>query len=337
MIIEAIKKISSMQDLTSVEMEAVISSIAGGEIAEEDISRFLSVLTRKTETADEITGAARAMRRYVSRIKVEADVILDTCGTGGDGKKTFNISTVSAFVVAGAGITVAKHGNRAVSGTCGSADVLEALGVNINAGVDIVEKCLADFGIGFLFAPLLHPAMSHVQAARKKIKTRTIFNILGPLINPAFPTHQFLGVFDKLLVGVLGEVLKNLGLKHAMVVWGEGGYDEAITMGQTFICEVRDGHLREYVLDTEKLGIKKVHPRDIPGGDVDTNKHIALNVLKGMEGPPKDIVVLNAACCIYLAGKAATIKEGMALAAASIDSGAAIKKLNKLIEYTNYT
>lgn len=336
MILEAIKKISSMQDLTSVEVEAVISSIAKGEVPEEDISRFLSVLARKTETADEITGAARAMRRYVSRIKVEADVILDTCGTGGDGKKTFNISTVSALVVAGAGITVAKHGNRSVSGTCGSADVLEALGVNINAGVDIIEKCLADFGIGFLFAPHLHPAMSRVQAARKKIKTRTIFNILGPLINPAFPTHQLLGVSEKHLVGALGEVLKNLGLKHAMVVWGEGGYDEAITMGRTFICEVRDGHLREYVLDPEKLGIKKAHLSDISGGDADTNKHIALNILKGMEGPPKDIVVLNAACCIYLAGKVATIKEGMAQAAASIDSGAAIKKLNKLIEYTNY-
>lgn len=336
MIREATDKVLRYEDLTADEMQAVICSIARGEVADQDMASFLTALARKKETADEITGAARAMREFVTKIKVDADVILDTCGTGGDRKDAFNISTVSAFVVAGAGVTVAKHGNRAVSSACGSADLLEALGVNIKAGPDIIEKCIADFGIGFLFAPNLHPAMGHVQAVRKQLKTRTIFNILGPLINPAFVTHQLLGVPDKDFVPIMGEVLKNLELKHAMVVCGEGGYDEVITMGETYVCEVKDGHLREYVLEPEKLGIKKAHARDIAGGDTDTNKHIALNILKGMEGPKRDIVLLNSACCLYLAGKAPTIKEGMSLAASSIDSGHAIKKLNKLIEYTNY-
>lgn len=335
MIKDTIRKILDMQDLTADDMQVVFSSIAQGEVSEEDISSFLAALARKKETAEEITGAARALRAVVTKIKVDADVILDTCGTGGDKKNTFNISTISAFVVAGAGIKVAKHGNRSVSSACGSADLLEALGVNINADKGIIEKCLIDFGIGFLFAPNLHPAMSHVQAVRKRLKTRTIFNILGPLINPAFVTHQLLGVPEKAFVSILGEVLKNLELKHAMVVCGEGGYDEVITFGPTYVCEVKEGHLREYVLEPEKLGIKKACPKDIAGGDIDASKHIALNILKGMEGPSRDIVVLNAGCCIYLAGKASTIKEGMGLACVSIDSGAAIKKLNKLIEYTN--
>ncbi|MFH1691343.1 MAG: anthranilate phosphoribosyltransferase [Candidatus Omnitrophota bacterium] len=335
MIKDAIKKVSNMQDLTIDEMEALITSIAKGEVIEGDIASFLTALARKKETADEITGAARAMRAFVTKINVETDVVLDTCGTGGDKKNTFNISTVSAFVVAGAGIKVAKHGNRSVSSACGSADLLEALGVNIKADKAVVEKCLADFGIGFLFAPQLHPAMGQVQEVRKKLKTRTIFNILGPLINPAFVTHQLLGVSEKAFVPILGEVLNNLELKHAMVVCGEGGYDEVITFGPTHVCEVKEGHLREYVLEPEKLGLEDARPKDIAGGDVDTNKHIASNILKGMEGPARDIVVLNAGCCIYLAGKAATIKEAMNLAGVSIDSGAAIKKLNKLIEYTN--
>ncbi len=336
MIKEAIVKVSRGEDLTADEMQEVICFIARGEAAERDIASFLSALADKTETADEITGAARAMRRFVTKVKVGADVILDTCGTGGDKKDTFNISTVSAFVVAGAGVVVAKHGNRSVSSACGSADLLEALGVNIKAGVDIIEKCIADIGIGFLFAPHLHPAMGYVQGVRKQLKARTIFNILGPLINPAFVTHQLLGVPQKGFVSVMGQVLKNLELKHAMVVCGEGGYDEVITMGPTYVCEVKDGHLKEYVLEPEKLGIKKAIASDVSGGDIDTNKHIALNILKGMEGARKDIVVLNAACCLYLAGKALTIKEGMVLASSSIDSGSAIKKLNKLIECTNY-
>ncbi len=335
MIEDQIKKVSHRIDLTAEEAELVFSFIAQGQVPEDEIASLLVALAKKKESAGEITGAARALRKYVTRVHVEGDVILDTCGTGGDHKGTFNISTISALVVAGAGITVAKHGNRCVSGNCGSADLLEALGVNINASLETTEKCLREIGIGFLFAPLLHPAMGYVQPVRKNLKMRTIFNILGPLINPAYPTHQLLGVYDERLLPVLGEVLKNLGLKHAMVVCGEDGFDEAVTFAKTFVCEMKEGHLKEYVLEPEKLGLPKAHPRDIMGGDVETNKQIALNILKGMEGPERDIVVLNAGCCLYLADRANTIKDGMTLAVESIESGAAIKKLNKLIEYTS--
>ncbi|MBI5873987.1 MAG: anthranilate phosphoribosyltransferase [Candidatus Omnitrophica bacterium] len=341
MIEDLIKKVSKRTDLSAEEMENAISLIAQGKVPEKEIADFLIALAKKIETAEEITGAARAMRKYVSRVHVERDIILDTCGTGGDQKHTFNISTIAAFVVAGAGITVAKHGNRSVSSSCGSADLLEAFGVNINASVEKIEKCINEIGIGFLFAPNLHPAMRHVQPVRKALKVRTIFNILGPLINPVYPTHQLLGVYDEKLVPILATVLKNLGLKHAMVVWGEGGFDEATTTGKTHVCEMgsaielNEGHIKEYVLEPEKMGLARVELKDIKGGDVETNRQIASNVLKGMEGPSRDIVVLNAGCCIYLSGRANTIKDGMNLAAEAIDSGAAIKKLNKLIEYTN--
>ncbi len=335
MIEETIHKLSHHTDLSKDEAEAAMSLIAEGKVPEPEISSFLTALAKKGETADEIAGAALSLRKYVSRITVKQDVILDTCGTGGDQKGTFNISTLAAFVVAGNGVTVAKHGNRSVSGCCGSADLLESLGVNINVPVAVVERCIAEIGIGFLFAPILHPAMQYVQPVRQKLKKRTIFNILGPLINPAFPTHQLVGVYEERLVPVLGQALKDLGLKHAMVVWGEGGFDEVTTTGKTFVCEVREENMKEYVLEPEKFGLKRADRRDILGGDLDTNKQIALNILKGMEGPERDIVVFNAGCCLYLAGRAFTIKEGMGLASDSIDSGAAIKKLNKLIEYTS--
>lgn len=341
MIEKLIEKAVKRIDLSSEEMESAFSFIAEGKVPEKDIAAFLVALAEKKETAEEITGAARAMRKFVSRVRVQRDVVLDTCGTGGDHKHTFNISTVSAFVVAGSGITVAKHGNRSVSGSCGSADLLEAFGVNINAAPEVVEECISQIGIGFLFAPNLHPAMRYVQPVRKSLKMRTIFNILGPLINPACPTHQLLGVYDMGLVPVLADVLKNLGLRHAMVVWGEGGFDEVTTTGATHVCEMgdtlgsNDGHIKEYVIEPAKLGLAPVTLEDIKGGDVETNRHIASSVLKGMDGPCRDIVALNAGCCIYLAGRANTIKDGMNLAIEAIDSGAAIKKLNKLIEHTN--
>lgn len=328
-------KLRHGEDATCDEMEMAVSMIAEGRASEQETADLLVNLARKGVTAEELTGAARAMRRFVSRINIERDVILDTCGTGGDGKHTFNISTIVAFIVAGCGTTVAKHGNRAVSGSCGSADLLEALGVNIQADVKTVERCLEEIGIGFLFAPHLHPAMRYVQPVRAKLKMRTIFNILGPLINPAFPTHQLIGVYDKKLISVVGGVLKNLGLRHAMVVWGEGGFDEVTTTAETFVCELKDGHLREYVIEPEKVGLHRVFPQELAGGDAETNKHIALSVLKGVEGAKRDVVLLNAGCCLYLAGSSPTIRDGMERAAESIDSGAAIKKLNKLIEYTN--
>lgn len=335
MIEELIKKVSRKVDLTAQEAESAFSLVAEGRVPEKEITDLLCALAKKKETVEEITGAALAMRKFVTRVNVPKDTILDTCGTGGDQKHTFNISTVAAFVAAGSGITVAKHGNRSVSGSCGSADLLEAFGVNINAPVATVEKCIHELGIGFLFAPNLHPGMRHVQPVRKQLKVRTIFNILGPLINPAFPTHQILGVYEERLVPILAVVLKNLGIKHAMVVWGEGGFDEVTTTGKTFVCEMKEGHIKEYVLEPERLGLERGILADILGGDVETNKQIALNVLKGREGRHRDIVLLNAGCCVYLSGRANTIKEGMVLAAESIDSGHAIKKLNKLIEYTS--
>jgi anthranilate phosphoribosyltransferase len=335
MIQDAINKVSKRIGLTQEEMETAMSYIAEGQASDSEISSFLVALAKKKETADEIAGAARAMRKYVSRINIKKDVILDTCGTGGDNKGTFNISTVTALVVAGAGVTVAKHGNRSVSSPCGSADLLEAMGVNINVPVNVIEKCINEIGIGFLFAPLLHPAMQYVQPVRKTLKMRTIFNIMGPLINPAFPTHQLVGVYDESLVPILGRSLMELGTKHAMVVWGEGGFDEVTTTGKTSVCEVREGHIKEYVLEPEKFDLARADRRDLLGGDVDANRQIALKVLKGMEGPERDVVVFNAGCCLYIAGRAFTIKEGMGLAGEAIDSGAAIKKLNKLIEYTN--
>lgn len=334
MIEDTIRRIESGYDISSEQMEAFVSLIAEGKVSEDEIASFLTALSKKTETSDEITGAVRAMRKCVSRVKVDSDVIMDTCGTGADNKRTFNVSTISAFVVAGAGIKVAKHGNRSVSGSCGSADLLESMGVNIDVPVETIEKCIKEINIGFLFAPSLHPAMRYVQPVRRKLKIRTIFNIMGPLINPAFPTHQLIGVYEKRFVPILGRVLKNLELKHAMVVWGEGGYDEAITMGETFVCELKDAHLKEYVIDPAKLGFERHASMDVSCKTPDANKQIALNVLKGLEGPQRDMVILNSACCLYMAGKANTIKEAMAFAYESIDSGAAIKKLNKLIEYT---
>lgn len=335
MIKEYIQKVSGGVSLTRDEMRQVVSFIAEGQSTDDEISSFLLALSKKRETAQEIAGAAEAMRRYVTPVSVKKDVVLDTCGTGGDGKKTFNISTVAAFVVAGAGITVAKHGNRSVSSSCGSADLLEEMGVNINAPKEVIEKCLAEINIAFLFAPLLHPAMRYVQLVRRNLKIRTIFNLLGPLINPAMPTHQLVGVYEERLVPVIGEALRELGLRHAMVVSGEGGFDEATTTGKTLVCEVKEGHTKEYTLEPEKMGLERARLADITGGDVQVNKQMALNVLKGLEGPHRDIVILNAGACLYLAGRAGTIKEGMAVASESIDSGHAIKTLNKLIEYTN--
>jgi anthranilate phosphoribosyltransferase len=313
----------------------VFSAIARGEVPEKDIETLLVALADKKECAEEIAGAAQAMRQYVRRVRVEADVVFDTAGTGGDQKRTFNISTVASLVVAGAGVVVAKHGNRSVSGRCGSADLFEALGVKISVGPEAIERCLKEFGYGFLFAPDLHPAMAYVQPVRLRLKRRTIFNILGPLINPALPTHQILGVYDRALLPVVGRALAQLGLKHAMVVWGEGGYDEVTTTGKTYVCEVNDGHMKEYILEPDKFGLQRSAPEDFVAEDVQASKHIALNVLKGREGSQRDVVVFNAGCCLYLSGRAGTIKEGMALAAESIESGAAIKKLNKLIENTN--
>lgn len=334
MIKEAIAKIIEKVNLTQVEIEAVMEEIMTGKALPSQIASFLTALRMKGETSDEITGCVLVMRRYATQIKAIKDVLLDTCGTGGDKKGTFNISTISAFVAAGAGLVVAKHGNRSVSSSCGSADLLEGLGVKIEIEPDRVENCIEKIGIGFLFAPLLHGAMKYATPVRREIGIRTIFNILGPLSNPAGATHQLLGVYDEKLTEPLAKVLGNLGLKHALVVHGEDGLDEVTTTCGTVVSELKDGNVRNYEIKPEDFGIKRARLEDLRGGDIALNVKIANDVLNGKSGPHRDIVLLNAGCAIYVGDKAKDFKEGIRLACESIDTGKALKKLEELKEYT---
>ncbi len=274
------------------------------------------------------------MLRYVEPIVLDCPDILDTCGTGGDKKGTFNISTITALVASGAGITVAKHGNRSVSSKCGSADILEALGVDINMDRARIEKCLKEIGIAFLFAPNMHPAMKNVMPARKQIAGKTMFNILGPLINPARATNQLVGVYSRAWTRPLAQVLHNLGSRHVMVVHGSDGLDEVTTTGRTFVSEVKNGLLEDYELAPDDFGISNSRPADLEGGSIEENVLIVRSVLGGEKGPARDIILLNAGCAIYAADKSGSIAEGIKLAASSIDSGAALKKLELLKEYS---
>jgi len=331
----AIEKLLDKINLTGEEMQAVMQEIMSGEVIDARIVSFLSALKAKGETPEEITAAAEVMRKFAVKIKSSQEVTIDTCGTGGDKSGTFNISTISAFVVAGAGIAVAKHGNRSISSKCGSADLLEALGVNINIPPDVVEKCLNKIGIGFLFAPKLHPAMKYAMPARRQIASRTIFNILGPLTNPAGAAHQVLGVFDKDLVEPLATVLMNLGVKHALVVHGLDGLDEVTTTANTVVCETKNKKLFSYEIDPGDFGIEKATPEDLKGADIKTNVEIANEILDGQKGPKRDIILLNSACAIYAADKANDIKVALKSAEKSIDSGKAKERLEKLKEFTN--
>jgi anthranilate phosphoribosyltransferase len=275
------------------------------------------------------------MRQKATRIDARSSVVVDTCGTGGDGRNTFNISTTAAFVVAAAGLTVAKHGNRAVSSGCGSADVLEALGVNINAGPEIVEECLQELGIGFLFAPRLHGAMKHAIGPRREIGIRTIFNMLGPLTNPAGATSQLIGVYDPRLTEMFAGVLKNLGTKRAFVVHGADGLDEATVTGETRVSELKDGTVSTYNIDPLELFGEVSAAGELLGGNAETNARITTEILSGENGARRRIVLLNAALAIVAGGKAETLREGIAAAEACIDSGAALKKLRALIARSN--
>jgi len=335
MIKEAIGKIVKGKDLSREEMKDSFGAIMSGEAKEAEIAAFITALRMKGETADEITGGAEIMRKFATQVKTKHKKVLDTCGTGGDGAGTFNISTISAFVACGAGVAVAKHGNRSVSSKCGSADLLKELGVNIEVGVETVEKCLDEIGIGFLFAPLLHGAMKYATPVRRQIGIRTVFNILGPLTNPAGATNQLLGVYDKKLAEPLANVLKNLGSSHALVVHGLDGLDEVTTTSKTFVAEVKGGSVKAYELNPEAFGISKSKMKDLTGGDAGLNAKIALDVLAGKKGPHLDIVLLNSGCAIYAADKAKSVKESIELARASISSGKAAEKLNKLKEATN--
>ncbi len=335
MVPEAIKKVVEGIDLSESEMVGVMNHIMDGEATPVQIGSFITALRMKGETVEEITGAARVMREKAIKINTTAPTVIDTCGTGGDGANTFNISTTAAFVVAGAGITVAKHGNRSVSSNCGSADVLKTLGVNIEADVSIVERCLDKNGIGFLFAPILHGAMKHAAGPRQEIGIRTIFNVLGPLTNPARADAQVIGVYSKELTEKLAAVLGNLGSKHAFVVHGEDGLDEISLTSETKISELRDGGIRTYQVKPEDFNLERCRAEDLIGGDPAKNAGITREILEGGKGPRRDIVILNAAAAIVTGGKAETLAEGVYVAARSIDNHAAMRKLNGLVEMSN--
>lgn len=335
MIVEAIKKVVEKQNLTSTEAATVMEEIMGGQATDAQIASLITALRMKGETVDEITGFAQVMRSKATRIRPHQTELLDTCGTGGDISYTFNISTATAFVAAGAGVRVAKHGNRSVSSQCGSADVMEALGVKIELTPELVEACIDEVGIGFMFAPLLHQAMKYAIGPRKEIGIRTVFNILGPLTNPAQATSQILGVFNPALTETMAQVLGDLGVKHALVVHGAGGLDELSTMGENKISEWANGGVKTYSLQPLDLGLPLVTLNDLKGGTTKENAQIIRVILSGEKGPKRDIVLLNSAAALIAADKAGDFKEGIAMAAQSIDSGAALEKLDKLIEFSN--
>jgi anthranilate phosphoribosyltransferase len=335
MIRDAVAKAVNMEDLNEYEMMDVMSEIMEGRATPAQIAAFITALRMKGETVAEVTGAARIMRQKAVRIDARSSVIVDTCGTGGDGSHTFNISTTAAFVAAAAGLTVAKHGNRAVSSGCGSADVLEALGVNIDAAPEVVEECVQQIGIGFLFAPRLHGAMKYAIGPRREIGIRTIFNMLGPLTNPAGATCQLIGVYDPKLTEMFAGVLKNLGTRRAFVVHGADGLDEATVTGETRVSELRDGLIRTYNINSLDFMDDYDSIEALQGGDASVNARITTDVLTGKDGACRRIVLLNAALAIMAADKAETLGEGIGIAAGAIDGGAAWKKLQALIELTN--
>ena len=330
-----IHKLHNRENLTRGEIEEVMRVIMAGKAAKEDIAAFLLGLRAKGPTVDEITGAAKILREYVIPIKTKHATILDTCGTGGDKKKTFNISTITALAVAGAGVVVAKHGNRSVSSRCGSADILEAVGVNINVEEKHLSTCLDELGVAFLFAQQLHPAMKNVAVIRKELGVETIFNILGPLTNPAKATHQILGVYNRDLVEPMAHVLKNLGLKRALVVHGSDGLDEITLAAQTFIGEYDGKNIISYDITPDEFGFGPARPEDFEGGDLAANVRILEDILAGKKGPKRDIVVINAAYAFYVAERVKNINEGITLAQDSLDSGKAGKKLDELKEFTH--
>lgn len=335
MIKEAITKLVEKTDLTGGETEAVMEEIMNGLATQAQIASFLTALRIKGETVEEITGAARVMRSKATRINVSDHNIVDTCGTGGDRSHTFNISTSAAFVVAGAGVTVAKHGNRSVSSACGSADVLKALGVNIDIQPERVERCVNEIGIGFLFAPVHHPAMRYAIGPRQEIGIRTMFNILGPLTNPAGASCQIIGVYSAHLTETLAHVLLNLGSTHCMVVHGSDGLDEITITGETRVSEGRKGKVRTYQIRPGDYGIKTGTIEDIKGGNADDNAGILMKILQGEMGQRRDIVLLNAAAGIFVGGKASDLNSAIRVAEESIDSGKALAKLEALKRATN--
>jgi anthranilate phosphoribosyltransferase len=335
---ESLEHVLAGQDLSHADMLAVMQQVMGGELTPAQIAGLVIALRVKGESVDEITAAATVMRALSTKVDIaDKTHLIDTCGTGGDGIQTFNVSTVSAFVAAAAGAKVAKHGGRSVSSTCGSADVLEALGVNVNLTPTQVAKCVNDIGIGFMFAPNHHSAMKHAAPVRRELGVRTIFNLLGPLTNPASAKRQLMGVFSKDLTLKLAKVLQNLGSEHVLVVHGADGMDEISFTGDTHVAELKDGKVREYTLNPAQFGLKIHALKSIKVENAQESKAMILGVLAGKAGVGKqsaarDIVLLNAGAAIYTAGLQANIHAGVEHAAKVIDSGEALAKLEALIK-----
>ena len=326
---------ANRENLSAADAESAMALILNGEATTPQVAAFLVALRMKGESPDELIGFARAMRAKAARVRgPDGEVLLDTCGTGGDGLSSFNISTVAAFVAAGAGVRVAKHGNRSISSRCGSADLLEELGVEVALEPAQVETAIREAGIGFLFAPAFHPAMKHAQAARLELRMRTVFNLLGPLTNPAGATAQLVGAPSTQAAELMAEALARLGLQRGFVVHGSDGMDEITTTGQTLVLEIARGAIVHRPLTPADFGVPKARAKDLKGGDRATNARIALAVLAGERGPRRDIVLVNASAALVAAGAAKTFAEGMELAAGSIDSGAAQRKLEELVRCT---
>ncbi|MCP9448968.1 MAG: anthranilate phosphoribosyltransferase [Nitrospira sp.] len=335
MIRDAIAKLADRNNLSAQETEAVMAEIMDGSATPAQIAAYLMGLRQKGETVEEIVGSVRAMRSRSVRIRVGAKIVVDTCGTGGDGAQTFNISTAAALVAAGAGITVAKHGNRSVSSKCGSADVLTELGVKIDLEPNHVADCIDEVGVGFLFAPLYHEAMKHCAGPRRDLGIRTILNLLGPLANPAGATHQVLGVYDAKWTDVLGRVLLDLGTQHCLVIHGMDGLDEMTLADRTKVSEGKAGVVSSSFVAPEEFGLRRVQRKEFAGGTPADNARILRDILRGCKGPPREIVCLNAAAAMVVGGKAKTLQDGFRLAQQTIDSGAAAEKLERLISFTN--
>jgi anthranilate phosphoribosyltransferase len=333
---EAVAKAIDGQDLTEVEAESAMTQIMEGQATPAQIGAFLTALRMKGEAVSEIAGCARAMRRSAIPVRPQRPEALgDTCGTGGDGSGTFNISTTAAFVTAGAGQPVAKHGNRSISSKCGSADVLEALGVNLDLTPDQVAASVDEVGIGFLFAPKLHPAMKHAIGPRRELGVRTIFNVLGPLTNPANASAQVLGVYDPDLTETLAHVLGTLGSEAAFVVHGSGGLDELTTSGPNQVSALRDGRVETHNLDPADLGFQRARVEELRGGDASENATITRGILAGkINGARRDVVVLNASAALLVGGRADTLADAIRLAENSLDGGSARRVLDDLIEFT---
>lgn len=336
MLKEFIAQVIDGQNLSQREAQQAMEVIMSGQAGDAQISSLLTALRMKGETSTEITGFAQTMKDYAATINCQSEHLIDTCGTGGDKKGTFNVSTTVAFVLAGAGLTVAKHGNRGVSSSCGSADVLSALGINVNLPPELVATMIKDINIGFLYAPTFHKAMKYAANPRKELGFRTIFNLLGPLTNPANASCQLIGVYEASLTQKIGEALQGLGVKRAMVVHSFDGMDEISTLAPTGVTEVRGDEIISYVIDPVDYGFVGGVEKDYLGGTPEENAQIIVDILQGQIGAKRDIVLINAAAALLIADKVETLQEGLAVAITSIDSGAAFAKLEALRNVSNH-